>query len=284
MKKFGGSPKCGICGKSAYPAESTRINDVIYHHVCLKCCQCGKPRLGPLAVITADKKVYCRLHAPGQAKREERQAMGAARGAGPKEETGLKMGEAKVPLSKIVFDKYDTNKNGSINLSDFGHMCMELGAELTPEQLETALRVLDKDGNGTIEYDEFLPWWQKEERMREVTYTEEQLVYLHDAFEKFVSFDKDSNGTIDKQEFVDMHAYLVGEGYAHHDPETDWDEMNPEGYETISFSLYAAFIEKQAKIKPDPSALSESGAKRVNPFLAEMMSSKKFGKQQAKHN
>jgi len=277
MKKFGGSPKCGICGKSAYPAESTKINDVVYHHVCLKCCQCGKPRLGPLAVITPEKKVYCRLHAPGQPKREEHSETEAPEST-EEEAVGLKLGEAKVPLSKIVFDKYDANKTGSISVSEFGHMCMELGTELTPEQLETAVRVMDKDGNGTIEYDEFLPWWQKEERMREVKRTEEELVFLHDAFEKFVSFDKDSNGTIDRQEFNDMHEYLVSEGYAHHDPDTDWEEMNPEHYETISFSLYSAFIQKQVKIKPDPEALSESGAKRVNPFLAEMMAKQKAAK------
>jgi len=275
MKKFGGSPKCGICGKSAYPAESTKIDDVVYHHVCLKCCHCGKPRLGPLAVITPDKKVYCRLHAPGQSKREEKPAGSAGDEV---EEVGLKMGEARVPLSKIVFDKYDKDKTGSISVKEFGHMCMELGTELSPEQLETAVRVMDKDGNGTIEYNEFAPWWQKEERMREVKRTEEELRFLHDAFEKFVSFDKDSNGTIDREEFNEMHDYLVSEGYAHHDADTDWEEMNPEHYDSISFSLYSAFIMKQVKIKPDPTALSESGQKRVNPFLAEMMSKQKTRK------
>jgi len=277
MKKFGGAPKCGLCGKSAYPAESTRINDVAYHNTCLKCSHCGKSRLGSLAVITADKKVYCRLHAPGQPKREEVHKKEAE---APAEEMGINMGSAKVPLSKIVFDKYDTDKCGSISVSEFGHMCMELGTALSPEQLDAAVKVLDKDGNGTIEYEEFLPWWTKEERMREVQRTEEQLVFLHDAFEKFVSFDKDGNGTIDRDEFIDMHAYLVNEGYAHHDPETDWEEMNPEHYENISFALYSAFIEAQSKIAPDPSSLSEHGAARVNPFLAEMMA-KQAGRKKA---
>jgi len=42
--QFGGGSKCGVCGKTAYEAESTKtgVDNNIYHNTCFKCSVCSK--------------------------------------------------------------------------------------------------------------------------------------------------------------------------------------------------------------------------------------------------
>lgn len=60
---------------------------------------------------------------------------------------------------RAIFNKYDTDKSGELDLDEFGVFCQDLGEKFTPEQLEVALNEIDEDGNGTIEFEEFYKWW-----------------------------------------------------------------------------------------------------------------------------
>ena len=42
---------------------------------------------------------------------------------------------------------------------EIGTMCKKLGVRLTEEELTAAMKAMDRDGNGMIEYDEFYNWW-----------------------------------------------------------------------------------------------------------------------------
>lgn len=63
-------------------------------------------------------------------------------------------------LVKYHFDLADVDKNGTLEPAQLSVLCTNLGSSLEPQELEAALQTLDKDGNGNIEYSEFLGWWK----------------------------------------------------------------------------------------------------------------------------
>lgn len=60
---------------------------------------------------------------------------------------------------RAVFNKYDVDQSGELDLAEFGAFCADLGQHFTQEQLEVALDEIDEDGNGTIDFEEFYKWW-----------------------------------------------------------------------------------------------------------------------------
>jgi EF-hand domain pair len=57
------------------------------------------------------------------------------------------------------FRAYDANKNGELDSQELAKMCLSLGTTLTRNELESALFLLDKDGNGQVSEQEFLDWY-----------------------------------------------------------------------------------------------------------------------------
>ena len=90
--------------------------------------------------------------------------------------------QGAIPTPRFVFNKYDKDKNGSLDRTEFRNMvtkqkvliifsmsffewlcysfqCYEFGHYLSDEQLTIAIAQFDKNGNTLIEYSEFLEWW-----------------------------------------------------------------------------------------------------------------------------
>eukprot|EP01026_Neomeris_dumetosa_P076036 TRINITY_DN811_c0_g1_i7.p1 TRINITY_DN811_c0_g1~~TRINITY_DN811_c0_g1_i7.p1 ORF type:complete len:401 (-),score=83.09 TRINITY_DN811_c0_g1_i7:339-1541(-) len=59
----------------------------------------------------------------------------------------------------LVFAKYDTNEDYRLELSELKSLVQDLGKELSNEELEAAIEILDKRKSGFIEFDEFVSWW-----------------------------------------------------------------------------------------------------------------------------
>lgn len=49
--------------------------------------------------------------------------------------------------------------DGALAPADFGGLCADLGTDMTPREVAMAAALLDADGSGAIERDEFLAWW-----------------------------------------------------------------------------------------------------------------------------
>ena len=60
---------------------------------------------------------------------------------------------------RAQFDRFDTDKNGSIDDDEFAGLLVALGVGFTPEQTLTAFLAIDVNGNRQVEFGEFKSWW-----------------------------------------------------------------------------------------------------------------------------
>jgi hypothetical protein len=69
---------------------------------------------------------------------------------------------AKYTESYIMskFYEFDKDKSGTLDTKELAALCSSLGANLSKNELEVALFVLDADGDGHIAAIEFLRWWK----------------------------------------------------------------------------------------------------------------------------
>jgi Ca2+-binding EF-hand superfamily protein len=74
-----------------------------------------------------------------------------AEGAEPTEEDEL----------RAVFQVFDQNKNGYITAAELKSAMINLGERLTTEELQAMINAADIDGDGQIDYNEFLQMMRK---------------------------------------------------------------------------------------------------------------------------
>ena len=67
----------------------------------------------------------------------------------------LKQAQWKDEVFKAAFRCFDINGDGSLDMSELSTICNEIG-DLTREECETFVSIVDANGNGVIELDEFL--------------------------------------------------------------------------------------------------------------------------------
>eukprot|EP00727_Mastigamoeba_balamuthi_P013175 m51a1_g8480 putative ef hand domain containing protein (307) ;mRNA; r:518859-520266 len=146
-----------------------------------------------------------------------------------------------VPLSKAVFTKYAQDRKG-LTPQEFQVMCMEMGYLLSDEEFTMAIKLLDADHSGSIEYNEFLRFWKTDERFAKLQLSEAKLAELNEMFRLFISFDADGNGTIDQKEFALMHADLTAKGYSRTTTEKEWANIDIDGSGFISFNEFVDWL------------------------------------------
>jgi len=61
---------------------------------------------------------------------------------------------------KSVFDRYDVNKSGEIDLRELQQLVRSLGLSMDREAINNAMFDLDLNRNGTISFEEFWQWWK----------------------------------------------------------------------------------------------------------------------------
>ncbi|KAJ3323621.1 hypothetical protein HDV06_001645 [Boothiomyces sp. JEL0866] len=118
----------------------------------------------------------------------------------------------EVDLIRKTFDKYDFDKNGNISEKEFRLLCADMGYFLSDKEAKVDMKILDKDGNGQIGFEEFLSWWKREDRFKILQIPPEDLEVLQLITQDFNKFDRDSSGSIDINEFKQLHAELIRRG------------------------------------------------------------------------
>lgn len=62
---------------------------------------------------------------------------------------------------KAEFERFDSDRNGTIDEDEFERLVRALGITLSPEHTHTAFLAIDVNGNGVIEFGEFAGWWKR---------------------------------------------------------------------------------------------------------------------------
>ena len=99
--------------------------------------------------------------------------------------------EEQIAEFKEAFSLFDKDGDGTITTKELGTVMRSLGQNPTEAELQDMINEVDADGNGTIDFPEFLTMMARKMKDQD---TEEDII------EAFRVFDKDGNGTISAAE------------------------------------------------------------------------------------
>jgi len=74
--------------------------------------------------------------------------------------TVLHTGDLNEQACKAVFDRFDANKSGDIDIRELHSLTRALGLSLDRESINNAMFELDRNRNGAISWEEFWSWWK----------------------------------------------------------------------------------------------------------------------------
>jgi calmodulin len=101
------------------------------------------------------------------------------------------LSEEQIAEFREAFALFDKNGDGSITTQELGTVMSSLGQNASEEELKDMINEVDADGNGTIDFPEFLTMMA---RKLKDTESEEEIK------EAFKVFDRDGNGYISAEE------------------------------------------------------------------------------------
>ena len=99
--------------------------------------------------------------------------------------------EEQIAEFKEAFSLFDKDGDGTITTKELGTVMRSLGQNPTEAELQDMINEVDVDGNGTIDFPEFLSLMARKMKDQD---TEEELI------EAFKVFDRDGNGLISAAE------------------------------------------------------------------------------------
>ena len=98
-----------------------------------------------------------------------------------------------------AFNMFDNNRDGTITTEKLGSLMRKLNQNPTEDDLKDMISVVDKKGDGKIDFDEFV---EMMERRKDEADTEQEIINA------FRVFDKDGNGLISKAELSNIMSIL----------------------------------------------------------------------------
>ncbi|KAK3165751.1 hypothetical protein QOZ80_1AG0037220 [Eleusine coracana subsp. coracana] len=103
----------------------------------------------------------------------------------------VQLSDEQIAEFKEAFSLFDKDGDGCITTKELGTVMRSLGQNPTERELQDMINEVDADGNGTIDFQEFLGLMARKMKDKD---TEEELM------EAFHVFDKDQNGLISAAE------------------------------------------------------------------------------------
>ncbi|KIJ98372.1 hypothetical protein K443DRAFT_680798 [Laccaria amethystina LaAM-08-1] len=138
------------------------------------------------------------------------------------------LSKEQVDSYKEAFSLFDKDGDGTITTKELGVVMRSLGQNPTEAELQDMVNEVDRDGNGTIDFEEFLDMMSRnsidenaEEEMRQA----------------FLVFDKDGSGSISKSELKQVMRSL-GEYLTDQEVEEMIREADGDGDGEIDFQEF----------------------------------------------
>ena len=139
---------------------------------------------------------------------------------------------AQVQEFKEAFDIFDVDGGGTITAEELGEGMKSLGQKPTRAQLEAMVREIDADGDGAIDFPEFLTMMLR--KMNEGDPERE----LRDVF---TVFDKDQSGTISADELKSVMK-VIGEKLTEQEIEDAIRLADTTGDGEVDYDEFIAFV------------------------------------------
>lgn len=143
--------------------------------------------------------------------------------------------EEEISNLKEAFSLFDRNGDGTITIKELESVMKSLGQNPTEAELNDMVNEIDADGNGKIEFDEFVTLMK---RKMEDTETEDIII------EAFKMFDKEGQGLISSEE---LRNIMTNHGEKLTDEEVD--EMMKEADIDFGDFDYKIFVREIMKKK-----------------------------------
>src|SRR3990167_2970055 len=136
---------------------------------------------------------------------------------------------------KAAFDMFDVDSSGDISASELHSILTQLGKKATKADAEEMIKVFDENGDGKIDFDEFVKMMLKENS------AEETELELRKAFDVF---DIDGNGKIDKHELSKIMTNLMGKPLSNEDIDAMLSEADTDQDGYVSFEEFKNLLGK----------------------------------------
>ena len=135
---------------------------------------------------------------------------------------------------KSAFSFFDKNGDGTITTGELGTVLRSLGQNPTEKELKDMVKELDEDGNGKIDFEEFLSIAKKMSRAKE---SDEELM------EAFKVFDRDGDGFITAAELRHIMSNL-GETLTDQEVDEMIRESDVDGDGRINYAEFVFMMRK----------------------------------------
>ncbi|EMR09007.2 hypothetical protein PNEG_02782 [Pneumocystis murina B123] len=142
--------------------------------------------------------------------------------------------EEQISEFKEAFSLFDKDGDGSITTKELGIVMRSLGQNPTEAELQDMVNEVDADGNGTIDFPEFLAMMAR--KMKDTDSEEE----IREAFKVF---DKDGNGIISAAELRHVMTNL-GEKLTDEEVDEMIREADVDGNVELLPFEYGIYLEK----------------------------------------
>ncbi|KAF7728373.1 hypothetical protein EC973_006181 [Apophysomyces ossiformis] len=142
----------------------------------------------------------------------------------------LSLSTEQIAEYKDAFAIFDKDNNGFIDASELGGLMRQLNMNPTDNELQDMINEVDANGNGTIDFEEFLTLVSRKEKNDE-----------NELRESFRIFDSDSDGLISKDELQQIMASL-GEYVTSEEIDELIRTADTDGDGRISYEEYARMM------------------------------------------